>query len=298
MELVKKPVILFVDDEPEVLFGLERSLRREHGRWDMVFVASGAAALIEIDRRPIDVLVTDMQMPGIDGAAVLRYSQAKRPRARRLVLTGGADEHTTSEAIPIAHEWLTKPCLRATLVKAIDRACGSNEPLFDPLLSRIVGDGARLPGVPAIYATLCATLSNPSVSLDAIARIVERDSATCARFLDVVNATFFALPRALTDVREAITYVGFDTVAQVVLGSEALEVLRCDEPLPGLGHAQVRLHSLLTAQVAAKLLDDLGQPSYLSRHGVRDRIDRWLATTHAIVGTHLAAARGSAADAL
>src|ERR1019366_5826779 len=60
--------ILFVDDEPMVLTGLKRSLRPMPAEWEMVFAAGGDEALAAMDRQTFDIIVTDMRMPGMDGA--------------------------------------------------------------------------------------------------------------------------------------------------------------------------------------------------------------------------------------
>ena len=59
--------VLFVDDEPEVLDGLRDALRRYRRVWDMRFAGGGAEALALLEGEPADVIVTDVQMPGMDG---------------------------------------------------------------------------------------------------------------------------------------------------------------------------------------------------------------------------------------
>ena len=65
MSAVKKR-ILFVDDEPAILAGLQNLLYKDRKRWDMVFALGGQLALDEIRKAPFDIVVSDMRMPGID----------------------------------------------------------------------------------------------------------------------------------------------------------------------------------------------------------------------------------------
>ncbi len=60
--------ILFVDDEQDVLEGLEDLLRAKRHQWEMVFANGAAAALEAMARAPFDAIVSDMRMPGMDGA--------------------------------------------------------------------------------------------------------------------------------------------------------------------------------------------------------------------------------------
>ena len=63
--------ILFVDDEPNILSGLKRMLRPQRKVWDVDFAVSGEAALAAMDLEPFDIVVTDMRMPGMNGAELL-----------------------------------------------------------------------------------------------------------------------------------------------------------------------------------------------------------------------------------
>jgi len=62
--------VIFVDDEPNVLSGLRRSLYGMREEWEMVFVSGGLEALQAMEKQPFDIIVTDMRMPMMDGAVV------------------------------------------------------------------------------------------------------------------------------------------------------------------------------------------------------------------------------------
>jgi len=63
-----KKRILFVDDEPMILNGLQRTLRKMRHEWEMMFVSSATEALQILDANPMDVVVTDLKMPEMDGS--------------------------------------------------------------------------------------------------------------------------------------------------------------------------------------------------------------------------------------
>src|SRR5690606_20888663 len=101
--------------DPMLLAGLRNVLHRDRTRWDMAFALGGEAALIEIGAGSFDVVVTDMRMPTIDGAAVLAILKRTAPRTRRVLLSGSDCEVVAGEVDAL----LVKPCsaavLRATL---------------------------------------------------------------------------------------------------------------------------------------------------------------------------------------
>ena len=73
--------VLFVDDEQAILDGLRNSLRKERKRWEMTFALGGQQALEAMKQSPADVVITDMRMPGMDGAELLRQIQRDFPAA-------------------------------------------------------------------------------------------------------------------------------------------------------------------------------------------------------------------------
>src|SRR5580765_2202084 len=92
--------VLFVDDEQAILDGLRNSLRKERKRWDMTFALGGQQALEEMKKTPADVVITDMRMPGMDGAELLRHIQRDFPAAARIVLSGQAERESIMRALP------------------------------------------------------------------------------------------------------------------------------------------------------------------------------------------------------
>ncbi len=116
--------ILFVDDEPKILDGLRDLLRKERKQWDMVFALGGQEALDELARGRFDVVVSDMRMPGIDGVMLLKMVKEKYPATARIILSGHAEREAVVNALPVAHQFLSKPCDADVLRTVVDRACG------------------------------------------------------------------------------------------------------------------------------------------------------------------------------
>ena len=102
--------ILFVDDEQQILDGLKDLLRKQRKQWSMVFALGGQAALDELTQRPFDVVVSDMRMPGIDGATLLTRVKEMYPASARIILSGHADRDSIVRALPVAHQFLNRPC--------------------------------------------------------------------------------------------------------------------------------------------------------------------------------------------
>jgi response regulator RpfG family c-di-GMP phosphodiesterase len=118
----KSGCVLCVDDERQVLEGLAGNLR---ARYTVVTATSAADALAHVEQTPeLDVIVTDMRMPGIDGAEFLRRCREAAPHVSRILLTGHADTKSAVAAVNDGQifRFLTKPCPPPALLAAVDAA--------------------------------------------------------------------------------------------------------------------------------------------------------------------------------
>jgi HD-like signal output (HDOD) protein len=245
--------VLFVDDEPRILDGLRRMLRPQREEWEMAFAPGGEAALALLDAHPFDVIVSDMRMPGLDGAALLHRVRDQYPQIVRIVLTGQTEMSTTLRVVPVAHQFLAKPCDAGVLRVAIERACHLQSLLNDDAIRRNVGAMGDLPSLARTYHELTHALTDPDVSLQTVARIVEHDVGISARILQLVNSAFFGLSNSITNVQSAISYLGIATLKNLVLSVEVFRVFQPKRVLRGFSLEGVQYHSRLTAHIAARL---------------------------------------------
>ena len=116
------PRILVVDDEENVLAGLRRQLSMDY---EVVTANSGFAGLRVVrDEGPFAVVISDMQMPRMNGAWFLSRVHENFPRTVRILLTGHADLESAMEAVNRGRvfEFLTKPCGGEELRKVLEKA--------------------------------------------------------------------------------------------------------------------------------------------------------------------------------
>jgi DNA-binding NarL/FixJ family response regulator len=137
--------ILFVDDEGNILDGIRRLLHTDRTRWDMRFSIIGEAALKACEVGSFDVVVSDMRMPGMDGATLLNHIRDRFPSTARIVLSGYSDAQLSAHAASVAHRCLSKPCSASDLHAAIERVCSHQEILDTPEIRRVVGAVGELP---------------------------------------------------------------------------------------------------------------------------------------------------------
>ena len=117
--------VLLVDDEPLVLKSIGMILRRRRRDWTCTVASSGEQALAELATTTVDVVVSDMRMPGMDGAELLERIQASHPRIARIILSGDAEPSAIERARGAAHEFMSKPLQADELIACIERVRAS-----------------------------------------------------------------------------------------------------------------------------------------------------------------------------
>jgi HD-like signal output (HDOD) protein len=245
--------ILFVDDDVNVLEGLRNALRKERHTWDMVFAVGGPAAIAEFDRSTFDVVVTDMRMPGMDGAELLQRIKETHPRTARIVLSGQAEREAVMRALPVAHQFLSKPCDVGQLRLAIQRTCNLQALLHDESVRTLIGQLDKLPSAPQLYWDITNAATQTNISLDDIAQIVERDPAFTAKLLQIVNSAFFGLSQHLGSIHQAVQYLGLDVIKGLALAEGVVGTLSVPA-IEGFSLNSLQQHSLLTARLAKRLV--------------------------------------------
>ena len=120
--------VLLVDDMPEQLMAYQRLLRH---RFDIVTAGDGATALDLLDKDAnIDVIVSDMSMPEMNGIDFFALAARAAPKATRIMLTGNTDMNATIDAINRGRvfRYLRKPCSRQELIEAIEAGLNLHPP--------------------------------------------------------------------------------------------------------------------------------------------------------------------------
>jgi HD-like signal output (HDOD) protein len=209
--------LIFVDDEPRVLQGLQRQLHAMRNEWEMSFVESGAQALEFMATTPVDVIVSDMMMPSMDGAELLTAVMKRHPNTVRIVLSGHADRESVLRLVGPAHQYLSKPCNAEELRNAITRSFALRDLLTSEQLKQLATRIRTLPTLPSLHAQLTEELRAEEPSMERISEIISKDIGMTSKILQLVNSAFFGLPQPIANVQEAVIYLGLATVRALVL---------------------------------------------------------------------------------
>ncbi len=253
--------VLFVDDEPNILDGISRLLLFASEDTDVDVATNGAEALSRLESQAADVVITDMRMPVMDGMQLLTQVRARWPNIVRIVLTGEPGYEAAVRMVPIAHQYLLKPCSGEELLGVIARTRTVLERLENPNVRDLVGGLSALPSVPETYQRLSEALEDPATPPSDIARIVESDPPVALKLLQLANSAFFARRVATRDVAGAVVQLGVNTIRHVVLQLAAFQLPAGVRPSNQAHLRQVQSCSVRIADCARGLIASSAQGS-------------------------------------
>lgn len=246
--------VLFVDDEANVLAGLRRMLRSQRKVWTMQFANGGEEALKLLETEEFDVIVSDMRMPGVDGAELLTRVAESHPSTIRLVLSGQSDHEKIFRAIGPAHQYMSKPCDPDVLIRTIQRACGLHGHLQDESLIKLSSQITSLPSLPSSYRDLLEELQTDDASMERVGQMIESDMAMSAKVLQLVNSSFFGLPQHVTSPKHAVSLLGLDIIRPLALTANAFSQYE-DPKIPGFSLEAIMQHSTAVGTAARKIAE-------------------------------------------
>ena len=242
--------VLFVDDEPRVLEALERMVHELTEGWEVRCAGSGEDALATLAESRFDVVVSDMRMPGMDGAALLHEVHVRHPYVARIVLSGQTEEDAAMRSLRVAHRVLSKPCKANELVGVVEHAHALRALIGCDVVLALATGVDCLPSPPASVSELTRALDDGAATLDDIGAIVGRDPGMTAKVLQVANSAFFARGTAVADVHEAVRRLGIEVLRTIARDAAS------DEPMSAyveerVGRVQCESRAAATRAFAA-----------------------------------------------
>ncbi|VAX25882.1 hypothetical protein MNBD_NITROSPINAE02-426 [hydrothermal vent metagenome] len=223
---IGKTRIIFVDDEPDILSGLRRMLRGQRNKWEMKFAESGEEALGLLSKERFDVIISDMRMPGMDGAQLLAEVMNTYPNIVRIVLSGHSDREMIYKSVGAAHQYLAKPCGPELLIRTVERACALRSLLVSKSLQELVSRLHTLPSLPSLFMEINDVLQSKNGSLSMVGEIISKDAGMTAKILQLVNSAFFGFYSEVTSPSQAVTLLGLDTVRALITSVHVFSELK------------------------------------------------------------------------
>ena len=244
--------VMFVDDEPQVLRGITRMLDCADVDWEIETAGGGAEALEMLESDPVDVLVSDMMMPGMDGSQLLEQVADRFPGVVRIILSGQATRESVYRAVKPMHQYLSKPCEADVLLETISRACALRATLNKVNAHDLLQGDLKLPSLPSLYQEIVAEMESEHGSVARVGEIIAKDVAMTAKILQIANSALFGARATITSPAQAATRLGLDTLKALVLSIQVFQSFDVSS-IPGFQLEQLQHHCLAVGQLARKI---------------------------------------------
>jgi HD-like signal output (HDOD) protein len=203
---------------------------------------------------PYDVVVA-AELPGMEGVNLLARLRDEYPHVARIVVAPPPAIAVGFRIADLAHQVLPSGAAPEVLQDALARTLALRDLLADERLRALAGSVDGLPSLPHIYGDLTTALESPNCGATEISAVVCRDPALAAKVLQLVNSSFFGLPRQVTSLPEAVSFLGVATLRSLVLSTEALSLFRPAARAAGLDVDGLAARAVATATEAARLAD-------------------------------------------
>jgi putative nucleotidyltransferase with HDIG domain len=254
--------VLFVDDEPLIL-SLYEALSPDLGPDFTVRTASnGNEALRVLEQTPVQIVVSDLEMPEMPGGELLTHVEKKYPEAMRVVISGYDDELHVARCLTFGHRYLRKPIEPGTLATMLKRLSSLRDSIEDKKFKALISSPDALPSPPTAYLCLSEALQRTESNVQDFAAIIESDPLLSANLLQVVNSPAFGLSVGMETVKELFEVVGVHVVRSLILSLHTKDFYQ-PRTRNGKLFDELWHHALQTAAAARKIAS-------LERNSYRD----------------------------
>lgn len=249
MENHQKLRVLFVDDEPLILGMVFRLLGHLRDDWQVETALGAADGLKRISEGAFDVVVSDLNMPGMDGMEFLKEVRHRCPGAARIIFSSYADRQAVLDCFDFIHQFLPKPVSNDLLLATIQRAAMIQSFLPNDEIREIVSKLDHVPSIPTLYLELTQQLNTSETDLEDISNTISQDIGMTAQILKMVNSAYFGLPQPTSSIEKAISHLGIEMVKHLALSSGVFSQFNTRK-LGGISIESLWNHSIQTASAA------------------------------------------------
>ena len=237
-----KTRLLFVDDEKSILMLLERMFIPMKDKWELLCADNAQEALAIMAEAPVDAIVSDFNMPDMDGAHLLDYVVKNYPNTVRYIFSGYPAKEGVYDLVNTAHQFLMKPDDLRQIRDAITRAFALREILPNKRVIQVATKVKALPSLPDLYLQLVDELEKEEPSVNQLGKIIEHDPAMTAKLLQLVNSAFFGLHERVNSAAQAATLLGLETIKSLFLLAHIFSQYD-DAHVPGFSFKELWRHS-------------------------------------------------------
>jgi HD-like signal output (HDOD) protein len=211
--------ILLIDAAPAPAAQLQQTLLQLRPQWETIIANSATAALAALAQRRFDAVVCDIGTPALDGPQLLTQVRDRYPNLVRLCLSDNLDDDAFLRAVPVTHQFLSKPCNVDSLSEVLERICSLRDILRSGAIHELIDNLKALPATPQTLQALSEAIARPNSHAADITQIVSNDTALSVKILQLANSAFYRRGAPVTSIQAAISYAGLEMIKSLALSA-------------------------------------------------------------------------------
>ncbi len=210
---MKEKTILFVDDEESILKSINRIFIDTS--YVIYTAKSGNEALNILKEVDVELVISDMRMPNMDGYTLLSEVKRLCPNTIRIILSGYSDEKLVFKALQqnIAKLYIMKPWDNKELINIINQIFEIEELLLEKNFFSIINNINELPTMNQRYQRMISIIEDDG-DIDMLTRSIESDFVVSSKLLHIVNSAYYKIKTG--SIKQAVVYLGLQNVRSLI----------------------------------------------------------------------------------
>lgn len=207
---------MFVDDEPHIRKAIKRLFM--YTDYEIFIAGGGKEALELLENNSVDMLITDIRMPEMDGEVLLKRIKSLYPLIIRVAISGYTDKEMALSLLDknLAKIYLFKPWENQEILDMIERLFRLDEQIGNEILVREIKKLDNMPTLPRLYDMICLMIQEED-SVAHIGQLIKTDPAIASRILRIANSAYYG--RKTGDINNAIMFIGLSNVKNIILSN-------------------------------------------------------------------------------
>jgi len=245
--------LLFVDDESQILRCLSRLFSDSGHR--ILCAGSGVEALNICAETKVDLIVSDMRMPEMNGVELLSKVKQAYPQSLRVILSGYSDEGLVIDALQnnITMTYLLKPWDNDELCQTIEKVLDTGSLLSSAALLTVINAMGHLPTLKPYLQEILDTIDSDD-DIATIGRKIEKDHTISSKILHIANSAYYGIKTG--SIKTAVSFLGLQIVKNLIRSMSVMDAFE----IPGYGRyyaEKLWTHSFETSNIQKAILSSL-----------------------------------------
>ena len=212
--------VLFVDDDLEYLSEVKDSSKKRELSFGCHFVQSSKEALVELASKKYDLIVSDLDMPEMNGEMLLQKVSYEYPSVLRFILSGKKDLVNVHRFFGVAQQVFSKDRPTEELFESIASAIELKQRITNPDILHCLQRFDSLPMIPQSFLKISELLRKEDFHQRELLDIIAKDLTLTTEVLRIANSAFFGSRKKIASVDSALNILGVSSLKNIVIFAE------------------------------------------------------------------------------